>query len=33
MEGLSNLLNKVSEVIQKEETQKEEKQKRVLCHY
>lgn len=30
MEKLSNLLNMVSEVIQKEKTQKEEKQKRVL---
>ena len=30
MEKLSGLLNMVSEVIQKEKTQKEEKQKRVL---
>lgn len=33
MEKLSGLLNMVSKVIQKEKTQKEEKQKRVLCHY
>ena len=33
MEKLSNLLNMVSEVIQKEKTQKEEKQKPVLWHY
>ena len=33
MEKLSGFLNMVSEVIQKDKTQKEEKQKRVLCHY
>ena len=33
MEKLSGLLNMVSEVIRKERIQKEEKQKRVLCHY